>query len=131
MDSFFKAVSAILIGVILFQLLSKRDKDLALLLSILICAMTAITAAFFLEPVMDFIQQLRSAAKLDNQMLEIILKAVGIGILSEIAGNVCSDAGNVTLAKMLQFLATAVILWLSLPLFTGLLELLQNILGEI
>ncbi len=131
MDSFLKAVSAILIGVILYQVLSQRDKSMALMICILVCAMVFITAGYFLEPVLDFIHQIGAVAELDAALLLIILKTVGIGILSEIVGNICNDAGNGTLAKILQFLASVVILWLSLPLFTALLELLQNILGEI
>lgn len=131
MDSFLKTVSGIMIAVVLYQLLSKRDKDIALLLTMLVCSMVAITAVYFLEPVIDFVGQLHTIAELDNQMLEIMLKTVGIGLLAEIVGHICTDAGNNALAKVVQLLATAVILWLALPLFSGLLELLENILGEI
>lgn len=120
-----------MIAVVFYQLLSKRDKDIALLLTMLVCAMVAITAVYFLEPVIDFVEQLRTMAELDNQMLEIMLKTVGIGLLAEIVGHICTDAGNGALAKVVQLLTTAVILWLALPLFSGLLELLENILGEI
>lgn len=44
---------------------------------------------------------------------------------------VCTDAGNASLGKAVQLLGTAVILWLSLPLFKALVELLQSILGEV
>jgi hypothetical protein len=44
---------------------------------------------------------------------------------------VCADAGNASLGKVLQILASAVILWLSLPVFTALIELIQKILGEL
>lgn len=131
MDSFFKTVSGIMIAVVLYQLLSKRDKDIALLLTMLICAMVSITAVYFVEPVIDFVKQLHSVAELDSQMMEIMLKTVGIGILAEIVGHICTDAGNGALGKAVQLLATSVILWLALPLFTGLLELLESILGEI
>lgn len=64
-------------------------------------------------------------------MLGLLLKAVGIGLVSQIAGAVCTDAGNGALARQLQLLGNAAILYLSLPLFSGLLELLQEILGEL
>lgn len=120
-----------MIAVILFQILSKRDKDIALVLSLAVCTMAAMAALAVLEPVIDFILHLQSIADLNNGMLRIVLKAVGIGILADIAGHICSDAGNKALSKVLQLVATAVILWLSLPLFTELLELLEGILGEL
>ena len=64
-------------------------------------------------------------------MLGILLKAVGIGLVSEIAGLVCTDAGNGSLGKTLQLLGSAVILYLSLPIFTAMLELIREILREL
>lgn len=64
-------------------------------------------------------------------MLGILLKAVGIGLVSEIAGLVCTDAGNGSLGKTLQMLGSAVILYLSLPIFTAMLELIREILREL
>lgn len=64
-------------------------------------------------------------------MLGILLKAVGIGLVSEIAGLVCTDAGNGSLGKALQMLGSAVILYLSLPIFTAILELIREILREL
>ena len=64
-------------------------------------------------------------------MLGILLKAVGIGLVSEIAGLVCNDAGNGSLGKTLQMLGSAVILYLSLPIFTAMLELIREILREL
>ena len=68
---------------------------------------------------------------LDSGTLRILLKAVGIGLVSEIAALVCADAGNSSLGKTVQLLGSAVILWLSLPLFTMLIELLQRIMGAL
>jgi hypothetical protein len=44
---------------------------------------------------------------------------------------ICTDAGNTALAKTVQILTTAMILWLSIPLFESLLDLVQAILGEL
>jgi hypothetical protein len=52
-------------------------------------------------------------------------------LIGELAGLICSDAGNAALAKSIQILTTAVILWLSIPLFESLLDLVQAILGEL
>ena len=47
------------------------------------------------------------------------------------AALVCTDAGNGSLGKSLQFLASAVIIYLSIPVLNGLMDLLQQILGEV
>ena len=64
-------------------------------------------------------------------MVKILLKAVGEGLVSEVGALLCTDSGNGSLGKLLQLLGSAVVLWLSLPLFTMLLELIQELLGGI
>ena len=64
----------------------------------------------------------------DPQLFAILIKAVGVGILSEITGTICIDAGNSALAKTLHLMATAVIIWISLPLLNSFIQMIENIL---
>ena len=84
-----------------------------------------------LEPVVNFFEELRTVGQLDSSLLQIILRVVGIGILSEITGLICTDAGNASLGKALQILACAIILWMSVPLFMSLLDLVEEILVSV
>lgn len=131
MELFLQAGAATLLAVILCVMLSKQGKEMGMLLSIAVCSMICLIALSYLRPVMDFLNQLESIGGLDKDMVTILLKAAGIGFLSEIAGLVCADAGNSSLGKALQILGSAVILWLSIPLFQSLLALIQQILGEV
>ena len=120
-----------MISVVLGLVLSKQGKDMALLLSVTVCCMIVTAAFMYLKPVVTFFKKLEAMGNLDNQMLKILLKAVGIGLLAEITSLICTDAGNAALGKGLQFLATAVILWISIPLLNELLTLLETILGAV
>lgn len=131
MDIFLKASAGILIAVVLCLVLSKQGKDIAILLTIAVCCMVVTAAVTYLQPLIDFFRQLRTIGQLDPNMLNILLKVVGIGLLAEITGLICCDAGSSALGKTLQILTTAVILWLSLPLFSELIELIDTILGAI
>lgn len=130
MDLFLKATAAVLLAVILYLVINGHSKELAILLTVAVCCMIAAAAGQFIQPVVGFINNLQSVGQLNNEYLSILLKVVGIGFLAEIAALVCVDAGNGTLGKVLQMLASCVILWLSLPLLNGLIDLIQNILGE-
>lgn len=130
MDIFLKAGAAALITVVLCLILSKRDKDIALLLTVAGCCLLVILAVTYLEPVFAFFSQLQTLGDMDSDVLGILLKAVGIGLLSEICGLICTDVGNSALGKALQIVATAVILWISLPLLRSLMDLVGEILGE-
>ncbi len=131
MGIFLRAAALVLIAVVLGLVLSKNGKDISLLLTTAVCCMIVTAAMQYLQPVIDFMAKLESASVLDPEILQTLLKAVGIGLLAEIAGLICSDAGNASLGKTIQLLAAIVILWMSVPLLTQLVDLVENILGAI
>ena len=131
MDAVLKVVGGALIAVILGLTLRQQGKDIALLLSTAVCCMVVAVGISYLTPVVDFLQQLQENTGTDPEFLRILLKSVGIGLLGEIAGLICADAGNAALSKTVQILTASVILWLSLPLMRTLLELVQKMMEEV
>lgn len=131
MDIFLKASALVLIVSVLYQVVSGRSKETGILLLALGCCFVLMTAITYIEPVFAFIRKLQVLGNLNTEMLKILLKSVGIGLLAEITVLICNDMGNAAMGKTLQILATAVILWLSLPMLNSLLELIGKILGEV
>ena len=131
MDIFVKASALVLIVSVLYQMVSGRNKEIGTLLLVLGACAVLIAAMSYIEPVFAFISKLQILGNLNSEMLEILLKSVGIGLLTEISVLVCNDMGNSSMGKTLQILATAVILWLSLPMLNSLLDLIGNLLGEV
>ena len=131
MELFWKTAAAVLLALVLVPTLEKTEKDFSVLLTMAVCAMAAMAAISYLKPVLDLLWQLRNLGDLAGQTLEILLKAVGIGMVAEIAGMICRDAGNGSMGKTMQILASAVILYLSIPLLKGFLSLIQEILGQV
>ena len=131
MDLFWKAAAGVLITVLLGLTVGSRSKDIGLMLSMAACAMVCILALTYLEPVLDFLQELESLGDLQGDMLRLLLKAAGIGLVGEISAMICADAGNSSLGKSLQLLGSACILCLSLPIFRSMLDLIQKMLGAL
>ena len=131
MSQYLQTAAGVLIAVILVLILGKQSKDWALMLTVAVCCMVLSVAAGYLEPVLSFADRLTGQAGLDKQMLGILFKAVGIGIIGEITALICQDSGNAALGKGLQLLASIVVVWISLPMMEALLELVQQILGEL
>ncbi len=131
MTLFWKAAAGILIAVILGLILSRQEKDISVMLSMAVCAMGACIVLTYLEPVVDLLRQLEQLGNLGGELLAVLLKAMGIALVTEIAGTICTDGGNAALGKTMQLLGTATILWLSIPLYEAFLTLVQEILGEL
>lgn len=126
-----KTSAGILIALILCLALGWVGKEFSVLLTLAACCMIACVALSLLTPVYDFIKELVALGNLNADFLQIVLKSVVIGLLTEIISLICADSGNASLGKMLQILSTVLILWISLPLFKGLLTLAQEILSEL
>lgn len=131
MDIFVKASAFVLIVTILYQMVSGRNKEIGTLLVVAGCAAVFVVAVKYIDPVFAFIIRLQELGNLNTQMMEILLKSVGIGLLAEISVLVCNDMGSSSMGKTLQILATAIILWISLPLLESLLDLIGEILERV
>lgn len=131
MDIILKNSAGVLIAAILWIILSKQSKDYALLLTLSVCAMVMLTSVSYFQDLIAFLQRLAEIAHLKQGVLKILLKVLGIGLITQVTDMICQDAGNQSLGKTLRFLSTAVILWTTLPLLEELLTMLENLLGGI
>lgn len=131
MDEFFRAAAGVMVAVILWIVLSRQGKEYALILSIGACCLVLVVMLRFLQPVLNLLTRLQEMGNLQPEWLSIMLKAVGIGLVTEMGALICTDAGNAALGKTLQFLGAGAVLWLSIPLVNSLIELLERILGGV
>ena len=128
MNDYLKVIAVVFVTVVVGAVVSKQAKDISVLIIILVCTMIMSVAAAYLQPILRFFGELESAGSLNSGMLKILLKAVGIGMLGEITALVCVDSGNEALGKTVRLLESAVILWIAMPLFETLLELVEGVL---
>ena len=131
MNLFLKVTAGILITLVMYLVLSKQNKDISLMLTVVVCCMVATAAVYYLEPVIDLVDGLQVVGNLQPELMKILLRAVGIGLISEITTLVCSDCGNAALGKALQILAASVILCISVPLFNELVRMIKEILESV
>lgn len=131
MSTFLKVIAGVLTAVILWLFVSKDNKGISVLLSLAVCTMIFAVALSFFRPVMDFVQNLKNLGHLNEELLVIILKVVGIGLLTELSCVICKDAGNESMAKSIQIFSSIFIIRMSIPVFEVLISLLDDILGTI
>ena len=118
-------------AVIVWIVLSRQGKEYALILSIGTCCAVLMVALRFFQPIGELLSNLQGLGNLQPEWLEVMLKAVGIGLLVEIGSLICADAGNSAMGKSLQIFGAIAVLWLSVPLMNSVMDLLQQILGGV
>lgn len=131
MGEYLRFAAAALIGLILVLVVGRQSRDLGMLLSLAVCVLLALGAMEFLEPVMELLDELKRLGELDGGAVGILLRCAGIGIISELAGLLCADAGEGAMGKALQICANAAILWLSLPLLRQVLTMIGEVLAKV
>lgn len=125
-----RSAALVLLAVILTLVISRQSRDMSILLSLGVCVIVMISCVSFLSPIIEFIRELRRIGDLEQAFLGILLKCVGVGLLSELAALICADAGENAMGKSLQILSGIVIVWLSLPLMKQVIVLLEEVLGH-
>lgn len=74
------------------------------------------------EEVVDSILDMTAAGGLDSSFVELLLKALGVSVMTDIASNVCKDSGNNTLSSGVELFGKTIIVFMSLPMLKKLIE---------
>ena len=131
MDIFLKITAGILISAVLCVVLSKQGAEISLVLCLVVCSMVLVASFAYFSPVLEFARRLMRVGNVNSELMQVLFKAVGIGLLSQIVGLICDDVGKKSLGKVLQIAATSLILCICIPVLEQLLELIEMVLGEL
>lgn len=81
-----------------------------------------------LSAVVNILSSLASKSGTGSTFLKILLKITGIAILTEFAVSICKDSGETAIASKIDLGGKIIIISISIPIITALLELLIQIL---
>lgn len=130
MTEFWKTVAMVLVTSVLCIAVGRQTKEFSVILAMVALCIAAGTLTSYLEPVFEVINKLELMGNIQNGIISILMKISGIALVSELAGMVCMDAGNGSLAKIVQIVGSVAILYLSIPLIELFLTLIQDLLGK-
>ena len=81
-----------------------------------------------LTGIINLLTELSSKAGINNAFLLILLKITGIAIITEFAISVCKDSGEAAIANKIELGGKVLIIAISLPIVSSLLETVTKIL---
>lgn len=82
----------------------------------------------YLQDIVGVFQTIIEKTNLSPSLFSTILKIIGVGYLTEFTSNICTDSGNSGLASKVGLAGKIIILFLSLPIITNLIEVIIGIL---
>ncbi len=123
----FKIVGFALIAVIMVIIIKEQKPEMALLLTVIACIGLMIYAISNISDIVKLIEELVSNSGMNTEFFSIILKVTAITYIVEFGKNVCIDAGQSAIANKLEMAGKVLILSLSIPLISALVNILTGL----
>lgn len=123
----FKIVGFGIISVSLIIILKNQKPEMALMCVVTASIIMLLFIVDELTSVIELLNRLIENSSIDINFLKIILKVVGISYIVEFGKNICNDAGESSIANKIEIAGKVIIVSLSIPIITSLLEIVSTI----
>lgn len=122
-----KIVGISIFAVIMIIILKNYRPEMALVLSIITGIGIMLYAISKMSSVINVLNDLVSKSGVNTDFLLIIIKVIGIAYIVEFGKNVCIDAGQSSIATKLEMAGKVVIVVLTIPLVSSLVNVLVGL----
>ena len=123
-----KIIGIGLVGLIIIVILKQYKPELAIYVSMAAGVIILVYAIEELTGVINLLQSISNKTYINSSFLKILLKITGITFITEFTVSICSDAGEKAIASKIEIGSKVVIITMSIPIITSLLELVVEIL---
>lgn len=114
-------VLAVLCAVLIVLLRNSRPEQ-AMILSLCAVILLLFWLLDAMDPILQELRQLTELFSFGSQQGELLLKSLGLCLLTQVSADLCRDAGENTLAVNVELAGKTAVLLLCLPLFRQLLS---------
>ena len=128
MEILIKIAAIAITGTVIGLVIKKNSPEMSLLLTISIAMVALYMASGIISDIVDFAGKLADASKLSPAVLSVLLKTVGISIISRLASDVCRDAGQTSVASGVEIAGCAAALYISLPLMETVFDMISSLM---
>lgn len=99
-----------------------------------LCEISAVIALFFavlpeVRQLKTLISGLAETAGVSAEYFGILLKVLGLALITQICADMCRDSGQAALGTKIEFFGTVSVLTASVPLFKAVLQLIATAAG--
>ena len=123
-----KIIGIGLIALIVVIILRQYKPEYAIYISLIAGAFILALSLSQVSSIIHLLKDLSSRANINSQFLGIILKITGIAILTEFAVSICEDSGEKAIANKIDIGGKIMMITISLPIITSLLETILKVL---
>jgi len=123
-----KIIGVGLIAVIILIIVRQYRPEFTIYISLIAGAIIFFMVLDKLSAIISMLTTLSRKSGINAEYLSILLKITGIAILTEFAVSICKDSGETAIASKVDFGGKIIIISMSVPIISALLELIIDIL---
>lgn len=123
-----KIIGIALIALIIIIMLKQYRPEYAIFISILTGILILFLVMDRLTGIINLIQSIQSKYSINTQFIALLIKITGIAFLSEFAVSICKDSGEAAIASKIELGSKIIIISMSIPIISSLLEIILKIL---
>ena len=128
MTDVIKIIGIGLLALIIIVILKQYKPEFAIYVSMIAGVLILVLSIQKLTGIINLLQSLANKTYINKSFLSILLKITGIAFITEFAVSICSDAGEKAIASKIERGSKVIIIAMSRPIITSLLELVIEIL---
>ena len=129
MEAVGKIVAAAMVAACFCLVVRTQSGVMGLLVSLIGSLAIFLFSFHFLEPFLELFQTIRDLTGLADSVTAPMIRVAGIGLLTQLAGTVCEDAGEKTLSKTVEIGGKILSIYTALPVLRAVIQLLEQMLG--
>lgn len=123
-----KIIGIALIALIIIIMLKQYRPEYAIFISILTGVLILFLVMDRLSGIVNLIQSVEDKFSVNTQFIALLIKITGIAFLSEFAVSICKDSGEGAIASKIELGSKIIIVSMSVPIISSLLEVILRIL---
>ena len=123
-----KIIGIALIALIIIIMLKQYRPEYAIFISILTGILILFLVMDRLTGIINLIEWVQNKFSINTQFIALLIKITGIAFLSEFAVSICKDSGEAAIASKIELGSKIIIISMSIPIISSLLEIILKIL---
>jgi stage III sporulation protein AD len=123
-----KVIGIALIALVIIIVVKQYKPEFAVYVSLAAGVLLLSMSFQSIADILNLINSYTEQVSINNKFVLILIKITGIAILAEFATSICKDAGETAIASKLDIASKVIIISVSIPIITSLLEVVLKIL---
>ncbi len=117
-----------IVAVILLLTIKSKNSEIALMLGVACSVIILMMVLSQAIKVIDAVNNIIAVSQISTSYIVILLKVIGICLLTEFAVNTCKDAGSQSIANNVSLAGKIMVTVTALPLYTDILNTVLSLL---